>query len=69
MTAFWILSLAMCLVIRFYLAHENKVRAKVLEEEYSDSEGALDTGDGMLSLSGKDLDQTDRKNLRFVYPL
>ncbi|GJN69447.1 hypothetical protein PLIIFM63780_000362 [Purpureocillium lilacinum] len=70
MTAFWLISPAMCIIIRFYLQHENKVRATKLEQQGSDSEeDALDTGDGILRLNDKDLDQTDRENLRFVYPL
>lgn len=69
MLASWVLSLIMILIIRFYLAHENKVRAKILEQHYSDNQGMLDTGDGILCLNERDLDQTDRKNLRFVYPL
>ena len=70
MTAFWLISPAMCLIIRFYLDRENKIRARKLEQSAGDSEeDALDTGSGILRLNDMDLDQTDRQNLRFVYPL
>ena len=60
----------MCLAIRLYLSHENGARAARLERQGSDSEeNALDTGDGILRLGDRDMDQTDRENLRFVYPL
>lgn len=71
MTAFWLMSPLMCVIIRFYLDKENKQRAKALDEKQgSDSEQeALDTGSEILRLDDKDLDLTDRQNLRFVYPL
>ncbi|KAJ6446971.1 allantoate permease [Purpureocillium lavendulum] len=70
MTAFWIISPIMCIIIRFYLKHENRLRAARLEQQGSDNEeDVLDTGDGILRLNDKDLDQTDRENIRFVYPL
>lgn len=70
MTAFWFISPAMCLIIRFYLNRENRIRAEKFERAANDTEeDALDTDDGFLRLSDKDMDQTDRENLRFVYPL
>ncbi|KAK2595480.1 hypothetical protein QQS21_006820 [Conoideocrella luteorostrata] len=73
MTAFWLISPALCLIIRWYLVSENKKRAGMLEEQQrlqSDSEHeGLDTGSEILQLNDKDLDLTDRQNLRFVYPL
>ena len=70
MTAFWFISPALCLIIRFYLNRENKIRAAELERRGTDSEeDALDLGDGVLRLDDKDMDLTDRENLKFVYPL
>lgn len=70
MTAFWPISPAMCIVIRYYLKVENQKRAARLAEmgEISDEE-AVDTGDGLVKVQGEDRDYTDRENLRFVYPL
>lgn len=70
MTVFWFISPALCLVIRWYLVHENNVRAEKLALESDEGEtNALDTGDGLMKVDDDDLDQTDRENLRFVYPL
>lgn len=73
MTAFWLISPAMCLIIRWYLVAENKKRARALElmlRQQTDSEHeALDTGTEILELNDQDLDLTDRQQLRFVYPL
>ena len=35
----------------------------------SSTEQVLDIGDEVLKVDHDDLDQTDRQNLRFVYPL
>lgn len=70
MTAFWFISPALCLIIRFYLNRENNKRMAILQQKESDSEDeALDTGDGLLSIDEEDLDKSDRENLKFVYPL
>lgn len=70
MTAFWIISPLLCLIIRFYLKRENKKRAKVLDERGSESENdALEVGSEIMHLKDQDMDQTDRQNLHFVYPL
>ncbi|KID65473.1 uncharacterized protein G6M90_00g053310 [Metarhizium brunneum] len=71
MTAFWLISPIMCLIIRWYLVNQNKQRAARLEETRgSDSEvEGLDTGSEILQLNDQDLDLTDGQNLRFVYPL
>lgn len=71
MTAFWLISPIMCLIIRWYLVAQNKERARKLEEmQNSDSEAeGLDTGSEILQLNDQDLDLTDKQNLRFVYPL
>lgn len=70
MTAFWFVSPALCLIIRFYLVRENKVRAaKLAQQDESDQDDALEVGDGILRLEDDDLDHTDRENLKFVYPL
>ena len=70
MTAFWFISPALCLIIRFYLVRENSKRAAILQQKTGDSDDeALDTGDGLISIDEEDLDQTDRENLKFVYPL
>lgn len=70
MTAFWFISPAMCLIIRFYLVRENGRRRQVLEQigNAEDNE-VLDTGSQVIAIHDEDLDQTDRQNLRFVYPL
>ena len=70
MTAFWIISPLLCLIIRFYLKRENKKRAKVLDERGSESENdALEVGSEIMHLKDQDMDQTDLQNLHFVYPL
>lgn len=70
MTAFWFISPIMCLIIRFYLNDQNKRRAQQIRQQDSDSDNdALDVGGEIIRLVDKDLDQTDRQNLRFVYPL
>lgn len=70
MTAFWLISPLLCVIIRVYLKRENKKRAAVLYEKGSDSENdALEVGSEIMHLRDEDLDQTDRQNLHFVYPL
>jgi uncharacterized membrane protein len=70
MTVFWFISPALCLIIRFYLVRENKIRAAKLGASSDEGESkALDTDEGLLRVESEDLDQTDRENLRFVYPL
>ncbi len=71
MTAFWIISPSMCLVIRFYLKRENQRRKQLLAEQGSESEGdeVLDADGEIVKVEGTDLDQTDRQNLKFIYPL
>lgn len=71
MTAFWIISPTMCLVIRFYLNRENRRRQQLLTEWDSDSDRhqLVDTGNGVVKISVQDLDKTDRENLKFKYPL
>lgn len=60
----------MCLLIRWYLVHENKVRAsKLALQEIEKEEDAIQTGDGLVKVDERDLDKTDRENLKFVYPL
>lgn len=60
----------MCLAIRWYLVHENKVRAGELASRESDGEeDAIETGDGLVRVDERDLDKTDRENLKFEYPL
>lgn len=70
MTAFWFISPAMCLIIRFYLVHENNRRQRLLDQinEASDSD-VYDTGSQVIAIHDDDLDQTDRQDLKFVYPL
>lgn len=71
MTAFWIISPAMCLVIRFYLDRENRRRKQLLAEQGDESERdeVIDTGTEIVKVKDSDLDRTDRQNLEFVYPL
>ena len=70
MTAFWFISPAMCLIIRFYLVRQNKHRATALADKSRGSaEQVLDIGDDLLRVDDDDLDQTDRENLKFLYPL
>lgn len=62
----------MCLIIRFYLQRENKRRVQLLTQSAteSDEEGeAIDLGSEILKISERDLDKTDREDLRFIYPL
>lgn len=61
----------MCLIIRFYLDHQNKLREKTLglgeqsgqQEQEQGSESEEDSRGGFLG------DMTDKENARFVYPL
>lgn len=71
MTAFWFISPAMCIIIRFYLQRENRCRERLLVEKESDSEGdeAIHTGSEIVKIGVRDLDKTDRENLKFIYPL
>lgn len=71
MTAFWFISPGMCLIIRWYLVRENNRRKQILEADDTSFEEheKLDTGDQVINISNEDLDQTDRENLKFIYPL
>lgn len=70
MTAFWFISPGICLVIRFYLDRENKQRRRLLEQGYGEEENeVVDTGSQVIRIHDDDLDQTDRQNLKFIYPL
>lgn len=70
MTAFWVISPAICLFIRFCLKRENKRRDKLFQENGRlDENGMLDTGSQVILVNDQDLDQTDRQDLRFRYPL
>jgi hypothetical protein len=71
MTAFWLISPAMCIIIRFYLQRENKRRQQMLFEidSESDKEEVIETGSEVVKISDRDLDRTDRQNLKFIYPL
>lgn len=71
MTAFWIVSPIMCLIIRFYLNRENRHRQRRLAGQDSDSDGdeLIDTGSEIVKIGAQDLDKTDRENLKFTYPL
>ncbi|KAI8718234.1 hypothetical protein NCS52_00601600 [Fusarium sp. LHS14.1] len=71
MTAFWFISPGMCLIIRWYLVRENNRRKQLLEADDTSFEEheKLDTGDQVINISHEDLDQTDRENLKFIYPL
>lgn len=71
MTAFWIISPGMCLIIRFYLDRENRRRKQLLAEQGDESERdeVMDTGSEIVKVGGGDLDLTDRQNLKFIYPL
>lgn len=71
MTAFWLISPAMCIVIRFYLQSENKRRERILFENDSelDNEEVIEKGSEVVKISDRDLDRTDRQNLKFIYPL
>ena len=61
----------MCLIIRIYLTRENRRRQQLLAEQGSESERdeVIDTGSEIVKIGGSDLDQTDRQNIRFIYPL
>ncbi|KAF4806914.1 putative transporter [Colletotrichum siamense] len=70
MTAFWFISPAMCLVIRWYLVRENRRRQANLDADgSSDDNDVLDTGDTVVHVYKEDLDLTDRQNQKFIYPL
>lgn len=70
MTAFWFISPAMCLVIRWYLVRENRRRQANLDADgSSDDNDVLDTGDRVVHVHKEDLDLTDRQNQKFIYPL
>ena len=70
MTAFWFISPAMCLIIRWYLVRENTNRRQLAEQVGGENkEEVLDTGSQVVAIKDEDLDQTDRHNLKFVYPL
>ncbi|KAG0157019.1 hypothetical protein PDIDSM_4202 [Penicillium digitatum] len=71
MTAFWLISPAMCIVIRFYLKRENKRREKLLAETdtNSDQDGVIHFGGQLVHIGDRDYDKTDRENLKFLYPL
>ncbi|KAJ0272187.1 hypothetical protein COL940_010597 [Colletotrichum noveboracense] len=70
MTAFWFISPAMCLVIRWYLVRENRRRQANLDADgSSDDNDVLDTGDRVVHVYKEDLDLTDRQNQKFIYPL
>lgn len=71
MTAFWFISPMMCLIIRLYLNHQNKLREKTLglgeqEQDGGQEQGSESEEDARGGFLG---DMTDRENLRFVYPL
>ncbi|KAI8310913.1 putative transporter [Colletotrichum sp. SAR11_59] len=70
MTAFWFISPAMCLVIRWYLVRENRRRQATLDADgSSDDNDVLDTGNRVVHVYKEDLDLTDRQNQKFIYPL
>lgn len=71
MTAFWIISPAMCVIIRLYLQRENRRREQLMAERDSDSDRdeVIDTGSEIVRIGDHDLDCTDRENLKFIYPL
>jgi hypothetical protein len=70
MTAFWFISPAMCLLIRFYLSRQNEIRRLLLEEASDASDREVLQAEGTtIQIHSEDLDQTDLQNLRFVYPL
>ncbi|KAK7228925.1 hypothetical protein V2G26_001095 [Clonostachys chloroleuca] len=70
MTAFWFISPAMCLLIRFYLSRQNEKRRLLLEEASDASDRDVLQAEGTtIQIHSEDLDQTDLQNLRFVYPL
>lgn len=67
MTAFWFISPMMCLIIRFYLNRQNKLRERALAEQEQEQQLGTESEDDGRGLYLGDL--TDRENLRFVYPL
>lgn len=71
MTAFWLISPAMCIIIRFYLQRENRRREQLLAENDSDSDKdeVIEAGGEVVKISDRDRDCTDRQNLKFIYPL
>ncbi|OCF56877.1 hypothetical protein L486_05732 [Kwoniella mangroviensis CBS 10435] len=73
MTAFWIISPTMCVIIRLYLQRENKRRQAILEEKGDFEEDAakinMETLNGVVQINDWDLDLTDRQNKKFIYPL
>lgn len=71
MTAFWLISPAMCIIIRFYLQRENKRRQQLLfgNDSESEKDEVIETGNEVVKISDRDLDRTDRQNLKFIYPL
>ncbi|KAK1466074.1 hypothetical protein CCUS01_07421 [Colletotrichum cuscutae] len=70
MNAFWFISPAMCLIIRWYLIRENRRRQLILENDESrEKHEVLDTGEEVIQVHNEDLDLTDRQNLQFIYPL
>ncbi|KAJ5608036.1 hypothetical protein N7537_004655 [Penicillium hordei] len=71
MTAFWLISPAMCIIIRFYLQRENRRRERLLAEidTDSDQDEVIDAGGQIVHIGDRDHDKTDRENLKFLYPL
>ncbi len=70
MTAFWFISPALCLYIRYYLSRENKKRELFIQSNGSSTDtGILQTGSQYIPVKDEDLDLTDRQDLRFIYPL
>lgn len=71
MTAFWLISPAMCIAIRFYLQGENRRRERLLAETDTDSDQdkVIDSGGQLVHIGDRDHDKTDRENLKFLYPL
>lgn len=61
----------MCLIIRFYLQRENKRREGILAgtDTESDKDEVIDAGGQFVHIGDRDLDKTDRENLKFMYPL
>lgn len=73
MTAFWIISPLLCVLIRIYLQKENSRREAIIEEkgDYESDEPKLnlETEGTILQVNERDLDLTDRQNKKFLYPL
>lgn len=61
----------MCIIIRFYLQRENRRREQIMAENdsESDKDEVIETGSEVVKISDRDLDHTDRQNLKFIYPL